>query len=103
MKVILTTNFDRLMENALREEGVEPVVVASVDALAGAVPLPHASCYLVKLRGDYKDARILNTDAELAAYPPEYDRLPDRVMDEYGFIVCGWSGECSKDTSVKAH
>jgi hypothetical protein len=29
-------NFDRLMENALREHGVEPTVVASVDALAGA-------------------------------------------------------------------
>lgn len=93
IKVILTTNFDRLMENALRDEGVEPVVVASVDALAGAVPLPHAGCYLVKLHGDYKDARILNTDAELAGYPPEYDRLLDRVLDEYGLIVCGWSGE----------
>ncbi|TWG87954.1 SIR2-like protein [Cupriavidus gilardii J11] len=93
IKIILTTNFDRLMENALRDEGVEPVVVASVDGLAGAVPMPHAGCYLVKLHGDYKDARILNTDAELAGYPPEYDRLLDRVFDEYGLIVCGWSGE----------
>ncbi|AZG17256.1 SIR2 family protein [Cupriavidus pauculus] len=93
IRVILTTNFDRLMENALRDEGVEPVVVASVDALAGAVPLSHASCYLVKLHGDYKDARILNTDAELAGYPAEYDRLLDRIMDEFGLIVCGWSGE----------
>src|SRR5262245_56169528 len=31
--VIVTTNFDRLLENALRELGVEPVVISSVDAL----------------------------------------------------------------------
>ena len=51
------------MENALREEGVEPTVVASADALAGAGPIAHTACYVLKLHGDYKDARILNTDA----------------------------------------
>ena len=62
VRVIVTTNFDRLMENALREQGVEPTVVSSADALAGAEPLTHSRCYLLKLHGDYKDARILNTD-----------------------------------------
>jgi hypothetical protein len=33
IRVIITTNFDRLMENVLGERGVEPTVVASVDAL----------------------------------------------------------------------
>lgn len=93
IRVIITTNFDRLMENALREQGVEPTVVASVDALAGAEPLIHSRCYLLKLHGDYKDARILNTDQELSAYPASYDRLLDRILDEHGLIVCGWSGE----------
>lgn len=93
IKVIVTTNFDRLLENALREQGVEPTVIASVDALKGAEPLVHADCYLVKLHGDYKDARILNTDEELTEYPAEYDALLDRIIDEHGLIVCGWSGE----------
>ena len=93
IRVIITTNFDRLMENALREQGVEPTVVASVDALAGAEPLVHSRCYLLKLHGDYKDARILNTDQELSAYPASYDRLLDRILDEHGLIICGWSGE----------
>ncbi len=93
LRVIVTTNFDRLMENALREVGVEPTIVASVDALRGAEPITHSACYLLKLHGDYKDARILNTDDELSVYPPEYDRLLDRILDEYGLIVCGWSGE----------
>ena len=92
VRVIITTNFDRLLENALREQGVEPTVVSSVDALAGAEPLSHSNCFLVKLHGDYKDARILNTEQELSSYPEPFNRLLDRVFDEYGLIVCGWSG-----------
>lgn len=93
IRVIVTTNFDRLMENALRERGVEPTIVASVDALAGAEPITHSACYLLKLHGDYKDARILNTEAELSGYPAPYEALLDRIIDEHGLIVCGWSGE----------
>lgn len=93
IRVILTTNFDRLMENALREQGVEPTVVSSEDSLLGAEPLTHSRCYLLKLHGDYKDARILNTDRELSAYPDGYNRLLDRICDEHGLVICGWSGE----------
>lgn len=93
IRVIITTNFDRLMENALREHGVEPTVISSIDMLQGAEPLTHSQCYLLKLHGDYKDARILNTNEELGAYPNEYNRLLDRIFDEHGLIVCGWSGE----------
>jgi hypothetical protein len=93
IKVIVTTNFDRLMESALRSRGIEPTVVASVDALAGAEPLSHSTCYILKLHGDYKDARLLNTEDELGKYPPEFDHLLDRIFDEYGLIISGWSGE----------
>ncbi|HCG39382.1 MAG TPA: hypothetical protein DEW09_09940 [Pseudomonas sp.] len=93
IRVIVTTNFDRLMENALREQGIEPTVVSSADVLSGAEPLTHSRCYLLKLHGDYKDARILNTDQELSAYPESYDKLLDRIFDEHGLIICGWSGE----------
>jgi SIR2-like protein len=93
IRVVVTTNFDRLLESALRERGVEATIVASVDALAGAEPIAHSACYILKLHGDYKDARILNTDAELQEYPSQYDGLLDRIFDEYGLIVCGWSGE----------
>ena len=93
VRVILTTNFDRLLETALRERGTEPSVVDSVHALEGAEPLTHTRCYLVKLHGDYKDARILNTDDELAHYPHQFDVLLDRILDEHGLVVCGWSGE----------
>jgi hypothetical protein len=93
VRVIVTTHFDRLLENALRERGIEPTIVASADALTGAEPITHSACYVLKLHGDYKNARILNTDAELTAYPAQYDALLDRIFDEHGLIVCGWSGE----------
>jgi len=92
VRVIVTTNFDRLLETALRERGVEPTVVGSVDSLRGAEPLTHSACYVLKLHGDYKDARILNTSDELSTYPSEYERLLDRIIDEHGLIVAGWSG-----------
>jgi NAD-dependent SIR2 family protein deacetylase len=53
IRVILTTNFDRLIENALREVGVEPTVLSSIDDIKGAPPLPHCRCIVVKLHGDY--------------------------------------------------
>jgi hypothetical protein len=89
--IIITTNFDRLIEQALADVGVDFDTVASVDALAGARPVGHAPCLVIKLHGDYRDARILNTAAELAAYPPKIRRLLDRVLDEHGLIVSGWS------------
>lgn len=92
VRVIVTTNFDKLIETALRERGVEPTIVGSADALRGAEPLTHTRCYVLKLHGDYKDARILNTDEELSAYPAEYDALLDRIIDEHGLIIAGWSG-----------
>ncbi|MDX8467702.1 SIR2 family protein [Mesorhizobium sp. VK23B] len=92
-RVIVTTNFDRLLENALRERSIEPTVISSVDALAGAEPITHSACYILKLHGDYRDARILNTDEELRGYPAQYDSVLDRIFDEYGLIVSGWSGE----------
>lgn len=92
IKVIVTTNFDRLLENAIRDEGIEPTVVSSPDDLSGAEPLTHSRCYIFKLHGDYKDARILNTEAELAKYPKKFNVMLDRIFDEYGIIVSGWSG-----------
>lgn len=93
VRVIVTTNFDRLIENALREAGVEPTVIASDDALAGATPLNHARCTVVKVHGDYLDSRIKNTDSELEGYSAPMNLLLDEIFDRFGLLVVGWSGE----------
>ena len=38
LRVIITTNFDRLMEQALEAEGIVPTVISTVDAIKGAMP-----------------------------------------------------------------
>jgi hypothetical protein len=93
LRVILTTNFDRLMEQALENIGVVPSVISSTDGVRGAVPLSHAPCTIVKIHGDYLDPRFKNTPAEIGVYDEPTNRLLDQVFDEYGLIVCGWSAE----------
>lgn len=93
IRVIVTTNFDRLLEAALEAEGIPPVVIASADAARGAPPLVHSKCTIIKVHGDYLDHRIKNSAEALSKYDKAVDRLLDQVFDEYGLIVCGWSGE----------
>jgi len=100
IRVIVTTNFDRLLELALQDEGVTPTVIASADASRGAEPLTHARCTILKVHGDYLDTRIRNTGDELAAYEPAIDGLLDRIFDEYGLVVCGWSA--TWDSALRA-
>ena len=93
VRAIMTTNFDRLVETALSDAGVVPTVMSSPDQVQGALPLIHTACCVFKIHGDYLDARIRNTGRELSEYPPEFDHLLDRILDEFGLLVCGWSAE----------
>ncbi len=93
VKVIITTNFDRLMESALVDVGVVPTILSSPDQVHGALPLIHTRCCVFKVHGDYLDTRIRNTPTELAAYPTEFDQLLDRIFDEFGLVACGWSAD----------
>lgn len=93
IKIILTTNFDRLMEKALEEVGVIPTVISTKDAIDGATPITHTTCTVIKLHGDYLDSRIKNTPEELSVYDRKFNFLLDRIFDEFGLIICGWSGE----------
>ena len=99
VKVIVTTNFDRLIEQALNEVGVVPTVISSPDQAMGALPLIHTQCCVLKVHGDYQDTRIRNTSAELDKYPEELDRILDQIFDEFGLIVCGWSADW--DTALR--
>ena len=93
IRVIVTTNFDRLTETALTDEGIVPTILSSPDQIQGALPLIHTECRVFKVHGDYLDTRMLNTLGELDQYPEDVDHLLDRIFDEFGLIVCGWSAE----------
>jgi NAD-dependent SIR2 family protein deacetylase len=100
VRVVLTTNFDRLAEQALEAAGVAPQVIARPEAVNGMAPLAHADATVVKLHGDYKDLGTRNTPEELSEYPGEWAALLRQVFQEYGLVICGWSAEW--DTALVA-
>jgi len=93
MRLFVTTNFDRLLERALEDVNIAPMVVSTPDDLAGVPPLGQGEVTVIKVHGDYLDARIKNTPEEVDSYDPAIDVLLDRVFGEHGLIVCGWSGQ----------
>jgi hypothetical protein len=99
IRVILTTNFDRLLEKAMDDVGVTATVIATPDQIAGALPLTHSGVTIIKLHGDYLDTRIKNTPKELSKYSQKVVALVDRILDEYGLIISGWSAEW--DTALR--
>ena len=99
VRVVVTTNFDRLLEGALSDAGVQASVVSSAAHAAGAMPIAHSRCTIIKVHGDYLSPDLKNTVDELAGYDPSIDRLLDEVFDQYGLIVCGWSGKW--DTALR--
>lgn len=92
-KVVITTNFDRLLENALRNEGVEPTVIKHSEDIKGATPIVHNKFTLIKVNGDYLDSRFLNTVDELSKYNDELKRYVLNIVNEFGIISCGWSAK----------
>ena len=99
VRLFVTTNFDRLIEQALEAAGVTPRVLSTPDSILGSPPLSQAGCTVLKLHGDYLDTRIKNTPTELDSYDEVVDELLDRIIEEHGFIVCGWSA--AWDTALR--
>lgn len=92
VKVVVTLNFDRLIEQALREEGIEPTIISSPADVAGMAPLHTLDFCVIHLHGDYLNpTSMLNTADELHGYAPAVSDLLRRVLEDYGLIVAGWS------------
>lgn len=93
IRVIVTTNFDRLIERSLDAAGVTPQVISSAAGVKGMTPLVHARSTLVKVNGDYASLNLRNTASELATYPAPLRKLLDQIFDEHGLVVVGWSAD----------
>ena len=68
VRVIVTTNFDRLIEAALASAGIESQLLAEPSDVEFMIPLQHSRCTVIKLHGDYQRTNLLNTDNELGVY-----------------------------------
>lgn len=97
IRVILTTNFDRLLEQAFEAEGVTPQVISHESAISQATPIVHCQIpTIIKINGDYIDCQFRNTSDELDEYPPIMHKYLERIFEDYGLVTCGWSGEWDK-------
>ena len=99
IKVIITTNFDRLLEQALKAEGITPQIISNANQINSAFPIVHHPCTIVKVHGDYIEADTGNTVAELETYDEALNNYLDRIFDEFGLIISGWSAEW--DTALR--
>ena len=93
VSVILTANFDKLMEDSLHEVGIHPTVIETPATLSkGLSPIHTLGCCVIHLHGDYlSPAAMLNTVDELEVYAPELESLIKRILGDYGLIIAGWS------------
>lgn len=97
IRVILTTNFDRLLEKAFEMEGITPQVISYEEAISQATPIVHSKIpTIIKINGDYIDCRFRNTIEELDEYPERMKLYLHRIFEDYGLITCGWSGDWDK-------
>ncbi|MCW4468340.1 SIR2 family protein [Flavobacterium sp. MFBS3-15] len=93
IKVIITTNFDKLLEKALDLENIQPQVIKHFTDIQGAMPLVHSQCTIIKINGDYMDSRFLNTKTELQDYDISLKEYLSTIFNDFGIISCGWSGK----------
>lgn len=99
IKVIITTNFDRLVEQALDELNVQYQTLYHESDIEGMKPLAHADCTILKIHGDYRDTRFKNITDELESYSPKLSSVLQQIFDDYGLIISGWSAEW--DTALR--
>ena len=91
IKVILTTNFDPLIENTLMAKRVvhQSITPQTISSMA---PIVHTKVTIIKIHGDYRSIDMKNTPEELRKYPRQLDKKLREVLRDFGLVIIGWSG-----------
>jgi SIR2-like domain len=93
LRCIITTNFDDLLEQALRKVGLSVQVIANDEDLRHSEPLIHCKQFRVyKPHGTIGVGRLRNTPADLKRLSPLMERELVRVLGDHGLMVLGYSG-----------
>jgi hypothetical protein len=100
VRIIVTLNFDTLIEQALRDVDIEPTVVSSPAAIAAMAPLRTHEVLVVHLHGQYLlPDTMRNTLDELAEYDEGENRFLNSLLTDYGVVAVGWSAQ--HDTALR--
>lgn len=98
VKYVITTNFDRLLEKALQEKNIQPIIIINDNDLSGIKPnFENAKCVIFKINGDYLDVRFKNKSNELDKYDERITSYLENLFMAYGLIICGWSAKSDKE------
>ena len=105
-RMVVTTNFDNLVEQAAREvldsdlvEPRRPLTVASLDDAdaASRALIRDRWPLLIKLHGDFRSVQLKNASAELRSQNDKLAGVLRVICGQCGLIVSGYSG---RDASV---
>ncbi|HOO96727.1 MAG TPA: SIR2 family protein [Caldisericia bacterium] len=98
IKFIITTNFDDLIEQTLKDVKLLPTVISSPEQTKCCPLLDQTNDpIIVKLNGDIATS-VLTTQSELAQINPNFITLLENVhhLKKRNLILCGWSASNDK-------
>jgi O-acetyl-ADP-ribose deacetylase (regulator of RNase III) len=89
----LTTNFDKLIEQAFTEQNIRECQAIRMSEEADYFWGSETDkCYLLKLHGDYDTHNILNTREETRAVPSFFVNLSRDLLRDRGLLALGSAG-----------
>ena len=98
LRCVITTNFDDLIERALREEGLECQVITE-ENLDTSEPLIQCPVFRIyKPHGTIDSGRLRNTPEDLKQLHDGMERELVSIISDHGLIVLGYSGS---DESIR--
>jgi O-acetyl-ADP-ribose deacetylase (regulator of RNase III) len=91
-RTALTTNFDKLLEQAFNEQNLRECQAIRMSKEAEFWGSEQDKCYVFKLHGDYDTHNILNTRSETRAIRPFFVDLSQAILRGRGLLVLGSAG-----------
>lgn len=93
ISMIITTNFDPLLEEAIKKGTGKTPVVITHESDPRPMEVAGDQCRIVMANGRYPTTDLKLTPDDLASYDEKLTGYLDRIFSEYGLVICGWSGE----------
>lgn len=93
IRLVLTTNLDRLLEHALDNVGAKSLSICTPEEAGQEHDFENHMCTVIKLHGDYCGEYMKNTPRELRDYDERFCALLERTLKNYDWLICGWSAE----------
>lgn len=97
LAAVVTTNFDRLVERALTQAGIDHRVyfdVAGFQALQQTLTDPQAPLLVVKVHGSVEspESMVDTLQQRLIGRPEELEQALTTLLQRHHWLIMGWSG-----------